>query len=76
MKKSINIIVEEASKGFTAYVPELPGCITIGNSIEEIKENIRESINLHLEGMKEDGEEIPFNLQKEFELNIFEKPYH
>lgn len=72
MKKSVNIVVEKASKGFTAYVPELPGCITFGDSLGEIKENIREAINLQLEGMKEDGEEIPFNLQEEFtiELNL------
>ncbi len=72
MKKSVNIVVEKASKGFTAYVPELPGCITFGDSLGEIKENIREAITLQLEGMKEDGEEIPFNLQEEFtiELNL------
>ncbi|MBV6485633.1 MAG: hypothetical protein KFKLKKLM_02203 [Flavobacteriales bacterium] len=72
MKKSVNIVVEKASKGFSAYVPELPGCITFGDSLGEIKENIREAITLQLEGMKEDGEEIPFNLQEEFtiELNL------
>ncbi|PIS45480.1 MAG: XRE family transcriptional regulator [Ignavibacteria bacterium CG08_land_8_20_14_0_20_37_9] len=70
MKKSVTIIVEKASDGFTAYVPELPGCITFGNSLDEIKENIREAITLQLEGMKEDGEEIPFNLQEDFNIEL------
>ena len=70
MKKSVKIIVEKASDGFTAYVPELPGCITFGNSLDEIKENIREAITLQLEGMKEDGEEIPFNLQEDFNIEL------
>ena len=70
MKKSVTIIVEKASEGFSAYVPELPGCITFGNSLDEIKENIREAITLQLEGMKEDGEEIPFNLQEDFNIEL------
>jgi predicted RNase H-like HicB family nuclease len=70
MKKSVTIIVEKASDGFSAYVPELPGCITFGNSLDEIKENIREAITLQLEGMKEDGEEIPFNLQEDFNIEL------
>lgn len=70
MKKSVTIIVEKASDGFSAYVPELPGCITFGNSLDEIKENIREAITLQLEGMKEDGEEVPFNLQEDFNIEL------
>lgn len=70
MKKSVTIIVEKASDGFTAYVPELPGCVTFGNSLDEIKENIREAITLQLEGMKEDGEEVPFNLQEDFNIEL------
>lgn len=70
MKNSIKIIVEKASDGFTAYVPDLPGCITFGNSLNEIKENIKEAIALQIDGMKEDGEEIPFNLQDEFNIEL------
>lgn len=70
MKKSVKITVEKASDGFTAYVPELPGCITFGNSLDEIKENIREAITLQLDGMKEDGEEVPFNLQEDFNIEL------
>lgn len=53
------VIIEQAEGNFSAYVPDLPGCITTGNSIEEIEQNIREAIELHLEGLKEDGLPIP-----------------
>ena len=42
-----------------AYVPDLPGCVTTGKTLEEIERNIREAVELHLEGMLEDGEPIP-----------------
>lgn len=70
MKKSVKIIVEKASEGFTAYVPELPGCITFGNSLDEVKENIREAIDFQIEGMLEDGEKVPFNLQDEYTVEL------
>lgn len=70
MKKSVKIIVEKASEGFTAYVPELPGCITFGNSLDEIKENIKEAISFQLEGMLEDDEAIPTNLQGEYNIEL------
>lgn len=40
-------------------MPDLPGCITTGQTVEEIERNIREAIELHLDGMLEDGEPIP-----------------
>jgi predicted RNase H-like HicB family nuclease len=70
MKKSVKIIVEKATEGFTAYVPELPGCITFGNSLDEIKENIKEAISFQIEGMLEDGEDIPISLQGEYSLDL------
>ncbi|MFN9571284.1 MAG: type II toxin-antitoxin system HicB family antitoxin, partial [Cyanobacteriota bacterium] len=41
------------------YVPDLPGCIATGNSTSEVKQLIREAISFHLEGLREDGLEIP-----------------
>ena len=70
MKKKVKIVVEKASEGFSAYVPELPGCITFGETLNEIKRNIREAINFQLEGMREDGEKIPSNLQNDFEIEL------
>ena len=53
------IVIEQGENNLSAYVPDLPGCITTGKTIEEIERNIREAIELHLEGLLEDGEPIP-----------------
>ena len=53
------VIIEETTTGFSAYVPDLPGCVSIGDTREEIETNIHEAIMFHLEGMKQDGLEIP-----------------
>ena len=53
------VIVERGERNFSAYVPDLPGCVTTGSSLEETQKNIEEAISLHLEGMREDGEPIP-----------------
>ena len=52
-------MIEQGENNFSAYVPDLPGCITTGASIQEIEHNIREAIELHLEGLREDGEPVP-----------------
>ena len=44
---------------YSAYVPDLLGCISTGKTVEETSRNIREAIELHLEGMRDDGESIP-----------------
>lgn len=54
------IIIEKATDGgYGAYVPDLPGCVGMGASKEEVMENIAEAIRFHLEGMKEEGLPIP-----------------
>jgi predicted RNase H-like HicB family nuclease len=53
------VVIEKAGANFSAYVPDLPGCIATGGSMEEIEAQIREAIEFHLEGMQEDGEVIP-----------------
>ena len=53
------VVIEQGPNNLSAYVPDLPGCITTGQTVEEIERNIREAIELHLEGMAEDGEPIP-----------------
>jgi predicted RNase H-like HicB family nuclease len=52
-------VIEEVEHNMSAYVPDLPGCVTTGRTVAEIERNIREAIELHLEGMREDGEAIP-----------------
>ena len=53
------IVIEKAEGNYSAYVPDLPGCIATGATVPEVDAEIRESIELHLEGMREDGLAIP-----------------
>lgn len=47
------------SGNYSVWFPDLPGCITAGDTIEEVSRNIKEALSLHLYGMEEDGDEIP-----------------
>jgi len=53
------IVIEKAENNYAAYVPDLPGCVATGATIEETEQEIREAIDLHLRGMREDGLPIP-----------------
>jgi predicted RNase H-like HicB family nuclease len=55
----ILIIVEQSETGFSAYSPDLPGCVSTGATRDECTENMREAIEFHLEGMKEEGLPLP-----------------
>ncbi len=53
------VVIERAGKNYSAYVPDLPGCVSTGCTVEETTRNIQQAIELHLEGMQEDGDPIP-----------------
>lgn len=53
------VIVEEDESSFGAHVPDLPGCIAVADSKEEVLKLIREAIEFHLAGLREDGQPIP-----------------
>ena len=53
------IIIEQGEHNYSAYVPDLPGCIATGRTLQEVEQNMREAIALHVQGMLEDGEPIP-----------------
>lgn len=53
------VVIEKAGSNFSAYVPDLPGCIATGATLSETEQRIRDAIHFHLEGMKEDGTPIP-----------------
>lgn len=53
------VMVEKAESNYSAYVPDLPGCVVAGATVEDTETAIRDAIRLHLEGMREDGEPIP-----------------
>ncbi|MDD4906449.1 MAG: type II toxin-antitoxin system HicB family antitoxin [Methylobacter tundripaludum] len=52
---SYAIVVEKAANNYSAYVPDLPGCVATGNTVEETEREIREAIEFHIEGLIEDG---------------------
>jgi predicted RNase H-like HicB family nuclease len=53
------VIVEEGESSFGAYVPDLPGCVAVGETKEEALNLIQEAIEFHIEGLREDGQPIP-----------------
>lgn len=53
------IVIEQAGTNFSAYVPDLPGCVATGATVAEAEAAIREAIEMHLTGMREDGLSVP-----------------
>ncbi len=53
------VVIEKANSNYSAYVPDLPGCVAAGATLEETERLIREAIPLHLQGMREDGQPAP-----------------
>ena len=53
------VVIEKGKESYGAYVPDLPGCIAVGETEEEVKKLIHEAVEFHLEGLKENGEPIP-----------------
>lgn len=53
------VVIEKAEHNYSAYVPDLPGCVATGSSIAEVEQQLREAIEFHLEGLREDGSAIP-----------------
>ena len=53
------VVIEKAESNYSAYVPDLPGCVATGDTVEEVESRIREAIAFHLDGMREDGIAIP-----------------
>ena len=53
------VVYEETGTGYSAYVPDLPGCVAAGGSREDTEQLIREAIELHVAALREDGEPVP-----------------
>ena len=53
------VVIEQAESNYSAYVPDLPGCVATGATIKDAENEIRAAIEFHIEGMKEDGLPIP-----------------
>lgn len=53
------VIIERSDTGFGAYVRDLPGCVAVGETEEEVRVLIREAIEFHIDGLREDGQTVP-----------------
>ena len=53
------IVIEKANGNYSAYAPDLPGCISTGKTVDETLANMREAIEFHVDGMREDGLPVP-----------------
>jgi predicted RNase H-like HicB family nuclease len=58
MKKYL-IVIEPTQTGFSAYSPDLRGCVSTGRSREEVEQNMKDAIAFHLDGLREDGQDVP-----------------
>jgi predicted RNase H-like HicB family nuclease len=59
MNKKYAIVIEKGATNYGAYVPDLPGCVAVGDTVEEVERLIREAIPFHIEGMRQNGDPIP-----------------
>jgi predicted RNase H-like HicB family nuclease len=55
------ILIEKGKKNYGAYAPDLPGCVAVGDSLDEVKASMYEAIKMHLQGMIEDHESVPIS---------------
>jgi len=53
------IVIEKARKNYSAYSPDVPGCITTGKTVQQTLKNMREALLFHFDGLREDGQAIP-----------------
>jgi predicted RNase H-like HicB family nuclease len=58
MKKYL-VVIEPTQTGFSAYSPDPPGCVSIGRTREEVEQNMGDAITFHVDGLREEGQEIP-----------------
>ena len=53
------VVIEKAEGNYSAYVPDLPGCVATGATVKEVETEISEAIRFHIEGLEEDGLAVP-----------------
>ena len=67
--KTIIVILEKSENNYSAYIPALDGCVATGDSLDETKQRIVEAVEFHLDGMKEEGLEIPESFQNDYHFS-------
>jgi predicted RNase H-like HicB family nuclease len=70
------VVVESGTNNLSAYVPDIPGCVTTGHTISETLDNMREAMQVHLEGMIEDGDAIPAPSTQQVNLDPGDSIHH
>jgi predicted RNase H-like HicB family nuclease len=68
------VVIEKGETSYGAYIPDLPGCVAVGETVEEVKALIAEAIEFHIEGMLRDGEVIPKPTSIAHEVEVLVKP--
>lgn len=68
--KEYTVIYECAGENYSAYVPDLPGCIACGDTVEETEELMKEAIELYIEDLRDDGQQIPEPTTKARALSV------
>jgi len=53
------IVIEKATRNYSAYIPDVPGCVATGATLKEVRDNLKAALQFHLEGMAEDGDQPP-----------------
>jgi predicted RNase H-like HicB family nuclease len=53
------VVIEKTEGNYSAYVPDLPGCIATGHTVQEVEQEIRDAIRFHIDGLLEDGQPVP-----------------
>jgi predicted RNase H-like HicB family nuclease len=53
------VVIEKAGENYSAYVPDLPGCIATGDTVADVEREIRDAIRFHVDGLREDGLPVP-----------------
>jgi predicted RNase H-like HicB family nuclease len=69
------VVFEKGPTSFGAYVPDLPGCVAVGESLNEVKDLIRDAIKLHLESLRESGDPLPEPASVADEIEIDERDF-
>jgi predicted RNase H-like HicB family nuclease len=64
------VLIEKGENSYGAYVPDLPGCVAAGKTREEVERLIREAIAFHLEGMLQDGDQVPEGTTESFLVEL------
>ena len=68
MERIVEVLVYKTNTGYSAHIEEIPGVIATGKNLDEIKKNMSEALEIHIQGMHEDGDSLPETLQGDYKL--------